>query len=213
MMNRSLHVFLGFLIVFVLVRCTQTGNNRVWTDGKNTPSTQIDSSNSSTAMAALLTQLQYDLTENSSTNPHHFVITYSSECPISMANVSELQRIVHWLDSVKRIKKVHELPKFTVLVESPLSKPYNWLSSYCIVDSGFQVAKKLGFAVYPELRIFKHGVLRYAGKLNNRSLGIGRKSTAIKSSDSSFLWIQWLNCQSSKCTYLVSNEAVGCYIE
>jgi len=143
-------------------------------------------------------------------NKNYFLVTYSPECPICVGNISELQRLVRWIDSVKEEPYTNQL---IVLAEQTLPQQYQWLQAFVVRDSAFVMAKKLGFNVYPELKIIKNGKICYSGKLNNRTKKIGEKSVVNTSSDSSFIWNQWLNCHNNKNTFYPSNEAVGCYIE
>ncbi len=144
------------------------------------------------------------------TNKNYFLVTYSPECPICVGNVGELQRLVHWMDSVKEVNYTNQL---IVLSDQILPQQYQWLQPFVVRDSAFKMSKKLGFNVYPELKIIKNGEVCYSGKLNNRTKKIGEKSVVNTSSDSSFIWNQWLNCHNNKNTFYPSNEAVGCYIE
>ncbi len=209
-------VIFWFYILWVLVLgCGKNQGNVT-----DIPSFKLDSFEKSDSMsfADLLEVYNLNSTERMSrqSNPLYaqnqafFLVTYSPECPICLGNVSELKRIVRWIDSMGKQNVFNHL---LVFVEQPLPRQYQWLKPYILLDSGFVNAKKFGFRVYPELKIVKNGMVRYSGKLNNKAANIGEKSITNRTYDSSYIWNQWLNCHRNRNTYYSSHEAVGCYIE
>lgn len=144
-----------------------------------------------------------------------FAITYSPECPISVAHLGDIQKVVKSFESLDATDKVvvSKLPAVVVLSPEPLPQQYDWLRTNLVLDSGFCIAKKLGFSVYPQLRIYRGPNLMFSGRLSNRAIQVGEKSMVSRHSDSSFLLIQWQSNLDKNLKFLPSHVAVGCLIE
>jgi hypothetical protein len=206
-------VFLFPILLSLFVGCSGNERNQPDKVPRDTFSfLQLDSMTLFEVLQQINPQSEFGNNKNDvdSRNITYFLVTYSPECPLCVGNIGELQRLVHWIDSVKEETYTNQL---IVLAEQTLPLQYQWLQPFVVRDSAFKMSKKLGFNVYPELKIIKNGEVCYSGKLNNRTKKIGEKSVVNTSSDSSFIWNQWLNCHNNKNNFYSSNEAVGCYIE
>ncbi len=201
------------VVLLIFLGCS--GNQSIQSD-KKVVDTMTPNPLDSTAIVAVMqkfypkSNIVHSASITDFENNVFFIVTYSPECPICIGSIGELRRIVRWIDS---LGKENVLNRLVVLVEQPLSHQYQWLQSFVVQDSAFVLAKKLGFNVYPELKIINKGKIRYSGKLNNRAKKIGEKSLVNRSSDSSYIWNQWLNCHHNQNSFYPINEAVGCYIE
>ena len=144
-----------------------------------------------------------------------FLVTYSPECPISIAHVSDLQVVIRYIDSVKSQRNINnpKIASFMVITSEELPTQYQWLQAYTVLDTGFCKVKQLGFTVYPELHIYQGTSLKYSAKLSNRALQAGEKSLINRNTDSSYLLLQWKSANSKQGKFLPSNSAVGCFIE